>query len=195
MGKEIETKMIVLDYVKNQVMTDSLLVQAKEQQFYQKLQLFQSIKGIWDKKFLIKNRKIWTQSVDYIPVRYMERILNFIFNFQRKAEMLDKGFEEEKTSAGKTTYHAWTCYRFSYYIDGTEYHKDVFGSWVMYNNPATSKFAVFKACQSQAIKNFWQIMGIGSDLNEDFEEDRYDTAKEIIDMETATKNFTSPNQN
>lgn len=38
-------------------------------------------------------------------------------------------------------------------------------------------------------------MGIGSDLNEDFEEDRYDTAKEIIDMETATKNFTSPNQN
>ena len=46
MGKEIETKAIVLDYVKNQVMTDSLLIQAKEQQFYQKLQLFQSIKGI-----------------------------------------------------------------------------------------------------------------------------------------------------
>lgn len=42
----METKAIVLDYVKNQVMTDSLLVQAKEQQFYQKLQLFQSIKGI-----------------------------------------------------------------------------------------------------------------------------------------------------
>ena len=58
MGKEIETKAIVLDYVKNQVMTDNLLSLAQDTAFYSKLQLFQSIKGVSDKKFLIKKRDV-----------------------------------------------------------------------------------------------------------------------------------------
>lgn len=174
----METKAIVLDYVKNQVMTDNLLLLAQDTAFYSKLQLFQSIKGVSDKKFLIKKRDVWGQSVNYVPVRYMERILNYIFNFQWKAEMLDHWFDKEVNSHWKTIYHAWVCYRFAYFINGIEYFKDVFWSWQMYHNPATSKFAVLKACQSQAIKNFGQIMGIGSDLNEDFEEDRYEVAIE-----------------
>nr|DAN63537.1 MAG TPA: hypothetical protein [Caudoviricetes sp.] len=54
----METKAIVLDYVKNQVMTDNLLSLAQDTAFYSKLQLFQSIKGVSDKKFLIKKRDV-----------------------------------------------------------------------------------------------------------------------------------------
>ena len=77
-----------------------------------------------------------------------------------------------------------------YQVDGEEYSKDCFGSWEIYENKGTSSFAVLQAALSQATKNFWLLLGIWSDLNETFEENRFDL-KDVIDIKEETKDFSA----
>ena len=111
------------------------------------------------------------QIIQYIPVRKIERLLNFLFNFTWSSEVIEKGFEEIKTTtkAGKETvvYDAFVIMRFKANFLGRDLDRTVCGSFKMYENNATSRFAVIQACISQAKRNFAKEFGIGADLNDE----------------------------
>lgn len=146
-----------------------------------------------------KDTKKWSKQIsEYIPVRKLERLLNFLFNFQWDSEVIDKDFIESKvtTKAGKETtiYEAFALVKFTATFLGNKISRTVSGSFKMYENPATSKFAVIQASISQAKRNFAKEFGIGSDLNDEdlVAENRFATKKEEVessDIENNLNNF------
>lgn len=121
----------------------------------------------------VKNDKWeWVkQTIEYIPVRKLERLLNFLFNFDWSSEVVEKEFIEIKTTtnAGKDTivYDAFALVKFKANFLGREITRTVSGSFKMYENKATSRFAVIQASISQAKRNFAKEFGIGADLNDE----------------------------
>lgn len=119
-----------------------------------------------------KETKQWeTQIIDYIPVRKLERLLNFLFNFNWSSEIIEKGFKEVPTTTnkGKETiiYDAYAVVKFSANFLGREITRTVVGSFKMYENNAVSSYAVLQACISQAKRNFAKEFWIGADLNDE----------------------------
>lgn len=142
-----------------------------------KIAFLQYTRKEWTKKRelgSIKNEdtgKWETQTIDYIPVRKLERLLNFLFNFEWSSEVIEKDFIEVKTTtnAGKETkiYDAFALVKFKANFLGREITRTVSGSFKMYENKATSRFAVIQASISQAKRNFAKEFGIGADLNDE----------------------------
>jgi len=128
-----------------------------------------------------KSRELWSvkneqgkwekQVIDYIPVRKLERLLNFLFNFAWSSEVVEKDFVEVKTTTngGKETvvYDAFALVKFEGEFLGRKISRTVSGSFKMYENKATSRFAVIQASISQAKRNFAKEFGIGADLNDE----------------------------
>lgn len=116
-------------------------------------------------------RQYETQTIQYIPVRKLERLLNFLFNFDWDSELIEKEFTEEDvtTKKGKETtiYNAFVIMKFRASFLGKEITRTVSGSFKMYKNDATSKYAVIQAAISQSKRNFAKEFGIGSDLNDE----------------------------
>jgi hypothetical protein len=111
------------------------------------------------------------QTIQYIPVRKIERLLNFLFNFAWESEVIKEDFVvvETKTNKGKETkmYDAFVIMKFSANFLGRDIKRTVCGSFKMYENNAVSRFAVIQACISQAKRNFAKEFGIGADLNDE----------------------------
>lgn len=118
-----------------------------------------------------ETQKWETQTIDYIPVRKLERLLNFLFNFDWSSEVIEKEFVEVKTTTkkGKETvvYDAFALVKFKANFLGREITRTVAGSFKIYENKATSRFAVIQASISQAKRNFAKEFGIGADLNDE----------------------------
>lgn len=131
------------------------------------------------------------QVIEYIPVRKLERLLNFLFNFSWDSELVDKEFCEVETTTnkGKSTvvYHAYVVMKFTANFLGRDITRTVSGSFQMYENKATSKFAVIQAAISQSKRNFAKEFGIGADLNDEdiTTEERLAAIKKEKDNEAA----------
>lgn len=142
-----------------------------------KIAFLQYTRPDWTKKrelgsIFNKETKQWeTQIIDYIPVRKLERLLNFLFNFNWSSEIIEKWFKEVPTTTnkGKETiiYDAYAIVKFNANFLGREITRSVVGSFKMYENNAVSSYAVLQACISQAKRNFAKEFGIGSDLNDE----------------------------
>jgi hypothetical protein len=150
----------------------------------------------------VKNEKTgkWeTQTIDYIPVRKLERLLNFLFNFDWSSELIEKEFKEVNTTTkkGKETkiYDAYAIVKFKANFLGRQIERTVVGSFKMYDNNAVSSYAVLQACISQAKRNFAKEFGIGSDLNDEdlTAEDRFSKVppKEEIDSKDLANDLPS----
>lgn len=130
----------------------------------------------------VKTRKVWSQNVPYVTVWYVERALNFVTSFQWWIKVIDKWINEITLKEGKKKYDAWVqcdCYAV---IDWIKIERSVFWSWVMYDNPAVSSFAVYEAARSQATKSFADTLWIGSDKIWN-ENEKIEKAREIIEAE------------
>lgn len=142
-----------------------------------KVAFLQVTRGDWKKTRELGNvfnddtQKWEKQTIDYIPVRKLERLLNFLFNFDWSSEIMEKGFKEVAVTTKKnketTIYDAFVIMRFKANFLGREITRTVAGSFKMYKNDATSSYAVLQACISQAKRNFAKEFGIGSDLNDE----------------------------
>ena len=167
-----------------------------------KIAFVQVTRNSWKKK-----REIWGSYIDnkwvqnyseYIPVRKLERILNFLFNFQWDSEVIEKDFIETQviTKKGKetTVFEAFALVKFTCNFLWHKIVKTVSGSFKMYENPATSRFAVIQASISQAKRNFAKEFWIGADLNDEdlIAETRFHTKKEEVkseDLNNLTNNY------
>lgn len=130
----------------------------------------------------VKTRKVWSQDVPYVSVGYVERALNFVTSFQWWIKVIDKWLNEISIKEGKKKYDAWVqcdCYAV---LDWVRIERSVFWSWVMYDNPAVSSFAVYEAARSQATKSFADTLWIGSDKIWS-ENEKIEKAREIIEAE------------
>ena len=52
-------------------------------------------------------------------------------------------------------------------LDGRKITRPAIGAWTAYDNPATTKFDVYKSAYANAIKNFAKSFGIGADVQEE----------------------------
>lgn len=141
-----------------------------------KIAFLQYTRASWTKSRELGNIKNdqgqWVpQVIKYIPVRKLERLLNFLFNFQWSSEVIEKDFKviPITTKKGKETtiYDAFVIMKFKANFLGRDLERTVCGSFKMYQNDATSSFAVIQACISQAKRNFAKEFGVGSDLNDE----------------------------
>lgn len=142
-----------------------------------KIAFLQVTKNEWRKSRelgSVKNEETgqWeAQVIHYIPVRKLERLLNFLFNFSWDSELVEKDFAEEEVTTNKKKkmklYNAYVVMKFKANFLGREIERTVCGSFQMYENKATSKYSVIQAAISQSKRNFAKEFGIGSDLNDE----------------------------
>lgn len=142
-----------------------------------KIAFLQYTRSDWKKKrelgsvYNEETQKWEKQIIEYIPVRKLERLLNFLFNFNWSSEVIEKDFKEIQTTTKKgketTIFDAYVIIKFNANFLGREITRTVVGSFKMYKNDATSSFAVLQACVSQAKRNFAKEFGIWSDLNDE----------------------------
>ena len=138
----------------------------------------------YTKKELIKTRDIGAgKKSQYITVRKIERLLNFLFNFNWSSEIIKTDFSEGEQNK-KDIYEAYVLLKFNCLFLGQNITRTVSGSFKMFKNPATTKFAVIQAAISQAKRNFAKEFWIGADLNDEdiIAEERF-TAIKWLDKE------------
>jgi hypothetical protein len=128
-----------------------------------KVAYLQVTKDDWKKERVLSGN----QKIQYIPVRKLERLLNFLFNFGWTSELIKQEYEESTNAKNKVVYNAFVIMKFKATFLGSEIERTVSGSFQMYQNPATSKYAVIQAAISQSKRNFAKEFGIGSDLNDE----------------------------
>lgn len=186
--KKAEVEAAMEAYV-NKVIFDPSTADTFEIQQENKLAFLQVTRPSW-----VKSRKIggkydasnkWVdETCDYIPIRKMERLLNFLFNFNWSSKVIEKEFssqvvdktkycltEKKRVADGtRVINEAYVVMEFTAEFFGKQVTKTVSGSWKMYHNDAVSKYAVIQASISQATKNFGKLYGIGADLNDDIED-------------------------
>jgi len=116
---------------------------------------------------VVKTRKVWSKDVPYVTIGYVERVLNFVSNFQRWIKVVEKWIKiyEQKNSAWFEVeqYDAWVqcdCY---IVLDWHRIERSVFGIWKMSKNKAISDWAVYESARSQATKSFADTLWIWSD--------------------------------
>lgn len=134
--------------------------------------------------------KKWPQGA-YVPVWYIERCLNFVSNFnwwckvQREGiKQVKRKVKDKKTGGRKDVdaYDAWVLADFYIELDWRKIDRSCYGSWIMYDNPATSSFNALEAARSIATKSFADTLGIASDkLSKEFDSQRQDLESSIID--------------
>ena len=138
----------------------------------------------YTKKEWTKKRDIWGgKKSEYIPVRKIERILNFLFNFNWSSEVVKTDFEVWNQN-NKEIFEAYVLLKFNCLFLGQNITRTVSWSFKMFKNPATTKFAVIQAAISQAKRNFAKEFWIGADLNDEdiIAEERF-TAIKWLDKE------------
>ena len=117
-------------------------------------------------KSVIKERKIWWETVKYVPVGYVERVLNFVSNFKRWIQVVDKWIKAVQVQTSKwpkDAFDAWVqcdCY---IYLWDHRIERSVFWSWRMFKNKSISDFTAYEAARSQATKSFADTLWIWSD--------------------------------
>lgn len=111
----------------------------------------------------VKEREIAGKKIPYVSIDYIERCLNFVSNFNRWIEIVDKWFIEFENANKKIVYEARVQAKCYIYLWEKRIERTVFGSRVAYSNPAVSRFAVYESAKSIATKSFADTFWIGSD--------------------------------
>ena len=148
----------------------------------------------------VKERTIWNTTVKYVEVWYVERALNFVSNFQRWQEVVDKGFVEYMADSKKwprKVYEARVQADFYIILWDRKIERTCFGSWQSFDNPAVSKYSIYSSALSIATKAFGDTLGIGSD-KKDIENASLQKAKDQLEIPTiqeVSEKFTSPTNN
>jgi len=141
----------------------------------------------------IKTRIVGGKSIPYMPIAYYERALNLVSNFKWGGEITYRGdiIETIEQKKDKKTGKEYTTKKFEAMItcnmwidlDGYKIERPTIGAWTSYENPATTRFDVYKSAYANAIKNFAKSFGIGADVQEEqndaISEERVNAQKEV----------------
>lgn len=145
----------------------------------------------------IKTREIGNKTIPYMKIEYYERALNLVSNFKWGWHILyrwdivetteEKTYTDFKTKEKKKKtvkkYEAMLHCEFWIMLDWEKVTRPSIWAWTSYENPATTKFDVYKSAYANAVKNFAKSFGIGADVqeeqNEAISEERINDQKEV----------------
>lgn len=135
-------------------------------------------------KSFIKKREINGIMIPYVESSYAQKVLNFIFNFQISAEIIETSLVEEKIR-DKKAFCGSAQVKFTFFDARTqrEIVRTVESSHRAYANVATTPRDAVKSAVSKA----WTVVGRSFGLFSDIKEER---AYEDIDRRTMTGEIT-----
>ena len=139
-------------------------------------------------KWAVKSRAVWKDKswnnvyAPYVEIKYVEKALNFLSNFNWGSKKIGEQFVEWKTMKWKAKYEASVDYDFYLVLWDTRIEKAITWTAMTYENPATSKFEVIKNARANAIKLFAREFGIWADKDNEYQQiiywDRLATQKD-----------------
>ncbi len=139
-------------------------------------------------KWAVKSRSVWKDSfwkdvyAPYVEIKYVEKALNFLSNFNWWSKKVNEECIEWKTAKWKAKYEAKVDYDFYIYLWNTRIEKSITWTAMTYENNATSKFEVIKNARANAVKLFAREFWIWADKDDEYQNiiysDRLATQKE-----------------
>lgn len=125
----------------------------------------------------LKTRKVWSVTIPYLDIGYIERALNFLdpyWSCEVIGQPMYKEYTRKKTikrdwkevEVDQKVFDASVFVRFTIHIGNNILTRTTNGSWQMFENAATSDYSVIQACISQATKSFADTLWIWSDKME-----------------------------
>lgn len=142
--------------------------------FIPKLSLVQKVPN--DK---VKSRDIGGKMVKYLPFKYCQKVLNFIFNFKISNRVISSEYKEYQTKTAKGTSDVVEAevtveFTFVHPNDGSLIVRTVAATHKMYLNKAVSRGQAKQAAISKSWTTVAATFGIGQDLEEE-PESEYDS--------------------
>jgi len=154
---------MIASYVNKGAMSDFASVPS-----YVKLAVLQKFPKAW-----IKTRQIQGKAVEYIEHTLAKKCLNFAFNFQVDAEIIEKKIleYEQQTSKGKAkVLEALVHVRFTCRNGGEPIKRDIVSTHKAFENTAVPKFDCYKG----AISKSWTLLaysfGMAANVNKEEDE-------------------------
>lgn len=126
-------------------------------------------------KWAVKSRSVWKDTnwnnvyAPYIEIKFVEKALNFLSNFNWGSKKTNEEFIEWKTSKWKDKYEAKVDYDFYIYLWEKKIEKSITWTAMTYQNPATSKFEVIKNARANAVKLFAREFWIWADKDDEYQ--------------------------
>jgi hypothetical protein len=135
-----------------------------------------------------KTRKVGNTIVPYVESSYAQKVLNFIFNFQVSAEVVDMKLTPEKINEKDTNLGAVTV-KFTFFDQrtGREIVRSVRSSHRAYSNPATTPDDAIKSAISKAWTVVARTFGLFHDIKEESAYEQVEQAVETGEIKQAPK--------
>lgn len=136
-------------------------------------------------RWAVKSRSVWKDTewenvyAPYVEIKYVEKALNFLSNFNWGSKKVNEEFIEWKTAKWKNKYEAKVDYDFYLYLGNTKIEKSITWTAITYENPATSKFEVVKNARANAIKLFAREFWIWADKDDEYQKTIYSDRLQI----------------
>lgn len=126
-------------------------------------------------RWAVKSRAVWKDTnwnnvyAPYVEIKYVEKALNFLSNFNWWSKKVWEEFIQGKTAKWWDKFEAKVDYDFYLYLWSVRIEKSIIWTAMAYWNPATSKFEVFKNARANAIKLFAREFWIWADKDDEYQ--------------------------